>query len=226
MYEGEVRYARDAFEGLSLMDTIMAVKRGEPGAVLPELRQRRVRTVARPAQTAPQDIPARSDVATDVPVPSPPFWGDRIVRGIALAEYTPYIDERALFLGQWGLKASRGDGPSYADLVAHEGRPRLRMWLDRIKTESMIEPAVAYGYFPAVSEGDELVILWHEGPQSGSERARLRFPRQRRDRHLVPVRLLPATRVRRSRRGRLSRGHHGPCRLGRDRATIRRGCLP
>ena len=184
MYEGEVRYARDAFEGLSLMDTIMAVKRGEPGAVLPELRQRRVRTVARPAQTAPQDIPARSDVATDVPVPSPPFWGDRIVRGIALAEYTPYIDERALFLGQWGLKASRGDGPSYADLVAHEGRPRLRMWLDRIKTESMIEPAVAYGYFPAVSEGDELVILWHEGPQSGSERARLRFPRQRRDRHL------------------------------------------
>jgi len=184
MYEGEVRYARDAFEGLSLMDTIMAVKRGEPGAALPELRQRRVRTVARPTQTDVADIPSRSDVAIDVPVPNPPFWGDRIVRGISLAEYTPYIDDRALFLGQWGLKASRGDGPSYADLVAHEGRPRLRMWLDRIQTESMIEPAVAYGYFPAVSEGDELIILWHDGPEAGSERARLRFPRQRRDRHL------------------------------------------
>ncbi|MFM8894907.1 MAG: vitamin B12 dependent-methionine synthase activation domain-containing protein, partial [Actinomycetales bacterium] len=184
MYQGQVRYARDAFEGLSLMDTIMAVKRGEPDAALPELRQRRVRTVARPTQTEPDQIPARSDVATDVPVPTPPFWGERIVRGIALAEYTPYIDERALFLGQWGLKASRGDGPSYADLVAHEGRPRLRMWLDRIKTDAMIEPAVAYGYFPAVSEGDELVILWHEGPSAGTERARLRFPRQRRDRHL------------------------------------------
>jgi 5-methyltetrahydrofolate--homocysteine methyltransferase len=58
------------------------------------------------------------------------------------------------------------------------------MWLDRIQTESMIEPAVAYGYFPAVSEGDELIILWHDGPEAGSERARLRFPRQRRDRHL------------------------------------------
>ena len=184
MFDGEVRYARDAFEGLSLMDAVMAVKRGAPGAELPGLRQRRIRTVARPVQTPEGDIPARSDVAVDVPVPTPPFWGDRIVRGISLAEYTPYIDERALFLGQWGLKASRGDGPSYTDLVASEGQPRLRMWLDRIKTEGMIEPAVAYGYFPAVSEGDDLVILWHDGPQAGTERARLSFPRQRRDRHL------------------------------------------
>src|SRR6201995_2879509 len=40
MYAGEVRYARDAFEGLRLMDAMMAVKRGEPGAKLPEPRTR------------------------------------------------------------------------------------------------------------------------------------------------------------------------------------------
>ena len=184
MYDGEVRYARDAFEGLRLMDAIMAVKRGVPGAELPALRERRVQTAARPIETPAAELPARSDVATDNPVPTAPFLGDRIVKGVALADYVPYLDERALFLGQWGLKASRGDGPSYDELVETEGRPRLRYWLDRIQTEGMIEPAVAYGYFPCHSEGDDLVIEWHEGDRAGSERLRLSFPRQRRDRHL------------------------------------------
>ncbi|MDO8309157.1 MAG: methionine synthase [Actinomycetota bacterium] len=183
VYEGEVRYARDAFEGLRLMDTMMAVKRGVPGAALPELRTRRVTTAARPQLTEPADMPARSDVAVDVPVPATPFWGDRIVKGVRLAEYVPYLDERALFLGQWGLKPTRGDGPSYEDLVEAEGRPRLRRWLDRVQTESMIEPAVAYGYFPCYSEGDDLVILTEPRPDA-PERTRFSFPRQRRDRHL------------------------------------------
>ncbi|MFY4724022.1 cobalamin-dependent protein, partial [Streptomyces sp. LaBMicrA B280] len=42
IYQGEVRYARDAFEGLRLMDALIGVKRGVPGAKLPELKQRRV----------------------------------------------------------------------------------------------------------------------------------------------------------------------------------------
>ena len=184
IYDGDVRYARDAFEGLRLMDAFMAVKRGVPGAALPELRQRRVTTSAKPRTTEPEEMPARSDVAVDVPIPTPPFWGDRVIKGVSLAEYVPYLDERALFLGQWGLKPTRGDGPSYDELVETEGRPRLRAWLDRIQTEGMIEPAVVYGYFPCYSEGDDLVVLWHEGPQEGQERARFRFPRQRRDRHL------------------------------------------
>jgi 5-methyltetrahydrofolate--homocysteine methyltransferase len=184
IYDGEVRYARDAFEGLRLMDAIMAVKRGVPGAALPERRTRRVTTASRPTMTAPDEMPARSDVAIDVAIPEPPFWGDRVVKGVSLAEYVPYIDERALFLGQWGLKPTRGEGPSYEDLIGSEGRPRLRAWLDRIQTDAMIEPAVVYGYFPCYSDGDDLVVLHHEGPQEGAERARFTFPRQRRDRHL------------------------------------------
>jgi 5-methyltetrahydrofolate--homocysteine methyltransferase len=58
------------------------------------------------------------------------------------------------------------------------------MWLDRVHTENLLEAAVVYGYFPCYSEGDDLVILHHEGPLQGQERARLTFPRQRRDRHL------------------------------------------
>src|SRR5579863_5484964 len=183
LFNGEVRYARDAFEGLRLMDAFMAVKRGVAGAALPPLRERRV--AARPASarlqvTPPEDMPLRSDVRTDNPIPAPPFWGDRIIKGIPLADYAAYLDERATFMGQWGLKSSRGAGPAYDELVESEGRPRLRMWLERLRTEAMIEAAVVYGYFPCVSEGNDLVIL--DG--SGAARERFSFPRQRRDRHL------------------------------------------
>ena len=181
LFDGEVRYARDAFEGLRLMDAFMAVKRGEAGAQLPPLRAARVKPGARLRLTEPAAMPARSDVATDNEVPVPPFYGDRIVKGIALADYAAFLDERATFLGQWGLKPSRGGtGPSYEELVEAEGRPRLRMWLDRIQAEGLVEAAVVYGYFPAVSEGNDLVVL----DDGGAERERFSFPRQRHDRHL------------------------------------------
>ncbi|MFI0422692.1 methionine synthase [Spongiactinospora sp. 9N601] len=181
VFQGEVRYARDAFEGLRLMDAIMAVKRGEDGARLPELRTRRVKTGAALDRTPEEEMPARSDVAADNPVPTPPFVGDRVVKGIALGDYAAFLDERATFMGQWGLKPARsGSGPSYEELVETEGRPRLRMWLDRLQTEGLLEAAVAYGYFPCVSEGDNLIIL----DDAGNERTRFTFPRQRRDRHL------------------------------------------
>ena len=181
LFDGQVRYARDAFEGLRLMDAFMAVKRGKAGAQLPAIRERRVKTGARLTVTEPAAMPQRSDVATDNPVPTPPFLGDRVVKGIPLADYSAFLDERATFMGQWGLKPSRGStGPSYEELVETEGRPRLRMWLDRAVTEGLLEAGVVYGYFPAVSEGDDLVVL----DSGGAERERFTFPRQRHDRHL------------------------------------------
>ena len=184
LFDGEVRYAKDAFEGLHLMDAFMAVKRGEAGAELPARRERKVKSVSRTSDAPSTDDTARSDVATDIAVPKAPFFGDRIVKGIGLAEYAKYLDERALFVGQWGLKPTRGAGESFEELAETEGRPRLREWLGRIHTESIIEPAVAYGYFPCYADGNELVIVWHEGPDEGKERVRFRFPRQRRDRRL------------------------------------------
>ena len=191
LYTGQVRYARDAFEGLRLMEPLVQIARGaDPASVgLPPLKKRRHATVTI-TETAPEDLPARSDVAADNPVPTPPFWGTRVVKGIAQAGYAAFLDERATFMGQWGLKPSRGEGPGYEELVATEGRPRLRQWLQQIATEELLVPAVVYGYFPAVSDGDEVVVLHHEGPDGGSggapgtERLRFSFPRQRRDRHL------------------------------------------
>ncbi|MFF3913565.1 methionine synthase [Streptomyces sp. NPDC001852] len=182
IYEGEVRYARDAFEGLRLMDALIGVKRGVPGAKLPELRQRRVRATASvEVEERPEEGHVRSDVATDNPVPTPPFWDTRIVKGIQLKEYASWLDEGALFKGQWGLKQARtGEGPSYEELAESEGRPRLRGLLDRLQTENLLEAAVVYGYFPCVSKDDDLIIL----DEQGNERTRFTFPRQRRGRRL------------------------------------------
>lgn len=206
LFDGEVRYARDAFEGLALMEPLVKIARGaDPASVgLPALKKRRHAVGSKLTLTEPEAMPARSDVASDNPVPIPPFWGTRIVRGLALQDYAAFLDERATFMGQWGLKPGRGeDGLTYEQLVETEGRPRLRYWLDRILGEGMLDASVAYGYFPVVSEGNDVVVLHHgddpagvlgaagllapdggSGGALGTDRLRFHFPRQRRDRHL------------------------------------------
>jgi 5-methyltetrahydrofolate--homocysteine methyltransferase len=180
MFPGEVRYARDAFEGLRLMDSIMAVKRGEEGASLPPLRERRVTNTRIKAEEVPVDT-RRSDVASDNSIPTPPFFGSRVIKGIQLSDYAGMLDERALFVGQWGLKGNRGE---YETMVETEGRPRLRALINQVQSQGWLNAAVVYGYFPCYSEGNDLVILHHEGEEKGKERIRFTFPRQTRDRRL------------------------------------------
>jgi 5-methyltetrahydrofolate--homocysteine methyltransferase len=204
-FDGVVRYAKDAFEGLDLMEPLVAVSRGaDPDGVgLPPLKKR-IYPKNTLVVTEPENMPERSDVARDNPIPAPPFWGSRIVKGFPLSDYAAFLDERATFMGQWGLKPGRGeDGASYEELVATDGKPRLRYWMDRLLSEKIMDPAVVYGYFPVVSDGHDVIVLHHgtddsgvlgapgilapdggSGGAIGSERLRFTFPRQRRDRHL------------------------------------------
>nr|WP_269440696.1 methionine synthase [Micromonospora tarapacensis] len=191
VFPGQVHYARDAFEGLSLMDRVMTAKRGgapvvdaERETALAARRARRERQRAVVAESLPElhDASVRSDVAVDVPVPTAPFLGTRVIKGVPLADYAALLDERATFMGQWGLRGARGGkGPSYEELVETEGRPRLRYWLDRLISDQVLEAAVVYGYYPAYAEGNDLVLLDENGH---AERARFSFPRQRQERRL------------------------------------------
>ena len=174
-FPGTVRYARDAFEGLRLMDTLMGIKRGVEGAELPELKKRRTKVTT---QEVMEIDTVRSDVSTTNEIPNPPFWGSRVVKGVPLADYAGMLDERALFVGQWGLKSARGE---YEAMVESEGRPRLRNLLNEVQTNAWLEAAVVYGYFPCYSEGNDLIILEED---QKTERTRFSFPRQRRDRRL------------------------------------------
>ncbi|BDH57493.1 hypothetical protein MTP03_24320 [Tsukamurella sp. PLM1] len=138
VYAGEVSYARDAFEGLRLMDDIMATKRGEgPDPNSPEAiaaaekarerkeRHARSKRIAekRKAEAAPIVVPDRSDVAPDFEVAAPPFWGTRIVRGVAVNEFAPLMDERALFFGQWACAAPARRGTVVRGTGGDRGTP-------------------------------------------------------------------------------------------------------
>ena len=176
-FEGTVRYAKDAFEGLRLMDTFMAIKKGVAGAELPPLKKRV--TAVKKFNTSSEIDTKRSDVAVDNKLPNAPFFGSKVIKGISLNDYAQMLDERALFLGQWGLK-----GKDFEVMANEEGRPRLRALLNDIQSRSWLNAAVTYGYFPCYSEGNDLVVLHHEGDDKGKERVRFSFPRQSRDRRL------------------------------------------
>ena len=176
-FSGTVRYAKDAFEGLKLMDTLMGIKRGVAGAELPPLKPRR--TAKRSGDDLKVIDTNRSDVASDNLIPKAPFYGSRVVKGIALADYVHMLDERALFLGQWGLK-----GKDFEEMAQTQGRPQLRSLLNDVQSNGWLNAAVVYGYFPCYSEGNDLVVVHHEGDLKGKERVRFNFPRQSRDRRL------------------------------------------
>ena len=176
-FPGTVRYAKDAFEGLKLMDLLMGIKKGVAGVELPPLKPRR--TVNRETGLLKEIDLVRSDVSAVNPVPIAPFFGSKVVKGIALADYVQMLDERALFLGQWGLK-----GKDFEVMAEEQGRPRLRSLLNEVQSKGWLNAAVVYGYFPCISEGNDLIVLHHEGPLKDQERVRFTFPRQSRDRRL------------------------------------------
>ena len=142
IYEGEVRYARDAFEGLRLMDAIIAVKRGVPGAALPELRERRVDRPRhrRGLPRARARCPARSDVATDDPC-RPRRSG---ATGSSRASRWP-TTRRCSTSGppSWASGGSRPPAAATGRPTRSWSRPRAgrgcATWLDRLQTEQLLE---------------------------------------------------------------------------------------
>ncbi|HEY7437900.1 MAG TPA: vitamin B12 dependent-methionine synthase activation domain-containing protein, partial [Acidimicrobiia bacterium] len=181
IYEGRLFYGKDAFEGLRTMDALMEGKR--TGVLDPDFGRAPGGRALPPRKSQqadePVEIPARSDVATDVEVFTPPFVGKRVAKGISLDEIATYLNETALFRNQWQFRPEGGE----ADAEFKERiRPTLRAELQQAKAEGWLVPAAAWGYFPANSEGDDLVIWADEDRRT--ERLRFHFPRQRKDRFL------------------------------------------
>jgi 5-methyltetrahydrofolate--homocysteine methyltransferase len=183
IYKGRVFYCRDAFAGLNVMDQLREERAsGSPVEKEPVRRPRVAPKGPRgPAPEAPDtSAVARSDVATDVPVPTPPFLGEaRIVKGVPVRDVAAYLNESALFRGQWQLRPS-GGREGWRRTLETEARPRLRALLDEAVAQQILRPAVVYGYFPCNADGNDLVV-WRS---DGSEWVRFTFPRQRRDRRL------------------------------------------
>ncbi|MCO8127489.1 methionine synthase [Acidimicrobiia bacterium EGI L10123] len=187
VYDGRLFYGRDAFEGLRTMDRLRAVRAGEEaddpdwGTVPSESTVRARAGIAErdPSADADLELPDRSPEVTDVDVPTPPFWGSQVVKGIAIDDIAGYINETALFRNQWQFRPeTKADGTKETDAEFKDRiRPQLRSQLAEAKAAGLLQPAVVYGYFPANKDGDDLVIWTDE--TATEERVRFPFPRQR-----------------------------------------------
>ncbi|MFP5321855.1 MAG: methionine synthase [Acidimicrobiia bacterium] len=186
VYDGRLFYGRDAFEGLRTMDRLGAIRRGDEaddpewGTVPSESTVRARAGIAErdPSADADVELPARSPEVEDVPVPTPPFWGSRVVKGISIDDIAGYVNETALFRNQWQFRPeAKADGTKESDVEFKERiRPQLRTQLAEAKADGLLQPAVVYGYFPANADGDDVVIWTDE--TATEERARFPFPRQ------------------------------------------------
>jgi 5-methyltetrahydrofolate--homocysteine methyltransferase len=182
LYGGRLFYGKDAFEGLHVMDRLGAIKRGteddDPawGRVPSDSRvpSRASLGLAEKGDEPPADLPARSpDVVSDNEVFVPPFLGSRVVKGLPIDEIAGYLNETALFRNQWQFRPEGGEGD---DEFKARIRPTLRDEMAKAKADGLLVPQVVYGYFPANSDGNDLVI-WTDETRT-AERTRFTFPRQ------------------------------------------------
>ena len=186
---GRVAYARDAFDGLGLMDKIVT---GKFDAHLGEVRaknqgravkpSRKLGRAADPRPLRPVDVEEirlrRAELTRDVPVPQPPFWGPRTIERVSPKAIVPYLNERMLYQFQWGYRKDGKSLAEYREWAKDELRPVLHRILEIAIREEILVPQAAYGYWPCAAEGNDLILFDGDGRQ---ELTRFSFPRQNKE---------------------------------------------
>jgi len=197
LYHGQLYYARDAFAGLHTMDQLVGDTNGEEkaqqtGAVLSvdagddvedligEEQKLGIRKPVNPRARGTGDTThtERSKVSGDVPIPTAPFFGSRVVDEISLDDVFAFINETALFKGQWQFKQGRMPLEDYKALVRDKVRPIYEEIKERSKREKLLVPKVVYGYFECQSDGNDLIVYDQD------QEVRFTFPRQPAGKHL------------------------------------------
>ncbi|MEY3025407.1 MAG: Methionine synthase [Planctomycetota bacterium] len=180
IYKGPLYYGRDAFEGLSVCDALASKSLARIDAEIDARLAKREEVdskVAKARAAAPVvELRARSAVSTSLELPRAPFLGDRLVEDIPLEQVYPYINEVALFRGQWGLKRGDMSDAEYARFIDEKARPVFERLARQCREERILRPQVVYGYFPANADGDDLVVF--DPKDHDREIERFRFPRQ------------------------------------------------
>ncbi|AXY21678.1 Methionine synthase [Komagataeibacter saccharivorans] len=186
---GRVAYARDAFDGLSLMDKVV---KGEFDTYLAAIQSRRAGKATRTNRTqdieeastrgfGPVDVAAsrarRARMTADEPVLTPPFWGPRVLEATPEA-VLPFLNERSLYQFQWGFRKQGRSLDDFMVWARKELRPVLRQMLTMCAEQDILHPRASYGYWKAAGEGNDLVLFGEDGT---NEVARFTLPRQPRE---------------------------------------------
>ncbi|MDT4952087.1 MAG: 5-methyltetrahydrofolate--homocysteine methyltransferase [Acidobacteriota bacterium] len=201
VYNGALFYAKDAFAGLHTMDELTggtmrenlpaqsasaAATSGNGNSTADDAEDLvgedaklgiRKETLPRAVAKVSGDTThtKRSDISPNQPIPRAPFYGSRVVDDIPLDDVFAFVNETALFKGQWQFKQGKKSAEEYGKLVAEHVRPTYNTLKERSKHEGLLTPRVVYGYFPCQSSGNDLII--YEDDEK-TERMRFTFPRQ------------------------------------------------
>ena len=169
-YQAPVVYCADAFDGLRMMEL---VKDGQMEAFVAE---KKAHTAPTPRISRAPVVIKEEPIRRDVSIPTPPFWGDRLINDIDLDTVFGFLTESVLFRGRWGYRRGHLSKEAYEEMIAAKVRPEFEALKARCKDQSLLSPQVVYGYYPCQSEADD-VILYH--PSSADEWLRFHFPRQK-----------------------------------------------
>jgi 5-methyltetrahydrofolate--homocysteine methyltransferase len=184
-YEPGVFYARDAFEGLEIVDKLTAspeeravyVKRIKEEAL--RERQKKTTLPIQHAVSEPEDETPSASIQPAPTIPTPPFWGPRVMERIGLEDVAACMDFKTLYRLHWGGKSH---GEEFARLVKEEFEPRLERMLREARQQRYLQPKAIYGYFPCQSSGNSLIVYdYQQYQRNGTLREVTRFhcPRQR-----------------------------------------------
>lgn len=186
IYQPGVYFANDAFDGLQLVEGLLdEEKRPELEAMAEEgartWREHREQIVAEAERKKAEHKEEKPSAVTyENPVPKPPFWGAKILEPVDLNEIFKHLDTKILFKLNWGIRGRTAD--EYHALVHSTFEPLLDDLKQEARARSWLLPAAVYGYFPANSSGEEIIIydpLADDNPlMSDVELARFRLPRQ------------------------------------------------
>ncbi len=184
---GRVAYARDAFDGLHLMDKVTGNAFDDYLAAVQAKRVGKARNPSRTLGQAdarafrPVDVAVvqarRRRLTHDVPVAEPPFWGARVIEAAPKA-IVPFINERSLYQFQWGFRKQGRSLDDFLGWAKQELRPVMRRMLALCEADNILKPQAAYGYWLAAGQGNDLLIFDKDGT---TELARFTLPRQPKD---------------------------------------------
>jgi 5-methyltetrahydrofolate--homocysteine methyltransferase len=184
---GRVAYARDAFDGLHLMDRVTGNGFDDYLAAIQAKRQGKARNTKRTLGQAdraafrPVDVAAvqarRRQITRDVPIIEPPFWGARVLESTAKA-VLPFLNERSLYQFQWGFRKQGRSLDDFLGWAKQELRPIMKRVFTQCEADGIFKPQACYGYWKAAGQGNDLVIFEQDGT---TEVARFTLPRQPKD---------------------------------------------
>ena len=184
LYEPGVYYAKDAFEGLDILNALsdLASRETFRNKVKDEAMASKATGFAdakvEEGEATPDKYPPTVKPAPSIP--RNPFAGTSIINKVPLREVWPYLDLTQLYKLNWGVKGK--DGDEYKNMIKTQFEPMRLKMQDEIMAKNWFEPKLVYGFWLAASEGNDLVI--YDGNDPKKELERFKFPRQRVGRHL------------------------------------------